>query len=389
MTLVTTSHDLQVFCERFENVPFVTVDTEFVRETTFWPKPGLIQLASLEEVIAIDVLSPHLDLTPFFSLMKKESVTKVFHAARQDIEIIWNLGKIIPSPLFDTQIAAMVCGFGDQVSYSELVQVFCHINLDKSSRYTNWIQRPLSSHQLDYALADVTWLRQIYLHLIEKIKKMGRLSWLEDEFKALLSLDLYQQVPEKAWERYRHRVRKPRELAILMELVGWREREAQTRDVPRARILKDDILWEIVKAAPPTLEALMGLRSVALNAESKVSSTAIMQALQRGYERKLEDIPFLEEDRRRRHIPGANLELLKVLLKRVSEEFEVASKLIATSNDLELLCLQGAQANIPALQGWRWTIFGQKALELQQGGLGLGLDKGKIKLFSIPPKKDG
>ncbi|MFY9627809.1 MAG: ribonuclease D, partial [Methylocystis sp.] len=238
MSLVTTTEELNAVCGRLANHPFVTVDTEFLRETTFWPKVCVIQLASPDEAVAIDALAEEIDLSAFFSLMADESVVKVFHAARQDVEIVWRLARLIPKPLFDTQVAAMVCGFGEQVSYVELVKGITRVNLDKSSRFTDWSRRPLSEAQISYAIADVTHLRDIYLHLRSRLERSKRLDWLVDEMQTLTSPATYEQNPEDAWERLRHRARKPRDLAVLMELAAWRETEAQGRDVPRSRVLK-------------------------------------------------------------------------------------------------------------------------------------------------------
>ncbi|MGC1863886.1 MAG: ribonuclease D, partial [Methylocystis sp.] len=235
MKLVTTTDELAAFCERLAKHPFVTVDTEFLRETTFWPKVCVIQLASPDEAKAIDTLAEGLDLTPFLDLMANEAVVKVFHAARQDVEIVWRLARLIPKPLFDTQVAAMVCGYGEQVSYVELVRGITRVNLDKSSRFTDWSRRPLSEAQISYAIADVTYLRDIYVHLQARLERSRRLEWLVDEMQTLTSPATYEQHPDDAWERLRHRARKPRDLAVLMELAAWRETEAQSRDVPRSR----------------------------------------------------------------------------------------------------------------------------------------------------------
>ena len=250
MTLIADSRELAEICSRLARHPFVTVDTEFLRETTFWPKVCVIQLASPDEAVAVDALAEGLDMQPFFTLMADPNVVKVFHAARQDIEIVWNLARMIPAPLFDTQVAAMVCGYGDQVSYGDLVQQVCRVALDKSSRFTDWSKRPLSDAQVNYAIADVTYLRDIYLFLKSKLESSGRIEWLADEMATLTSVSTYEQKPENAWERMKGRARKPRDLAVLMEVAAWREHEAQTRDVPRSRVLKDDVLIEIAQAAP-------------------------------------------------------------------------------------------------------------------------------------------
>jgi ribonuclease D len=286
MSLITTSEDLAAVCARLARHPFVTVDTEFLRETTFWPKLCVIQLASDDEAVAVDALAEGLDMSPVYELMANEAIVKVFHAARQDIEIVWNLAKMIPAPLFDTQVAAMVCGFGDQVSYGELVQAVCKIPVDKSSRFTDWSRRPLSEAQITYALADVTHLRDVYRSLRAKLDKTDRTSWLVDEMQTLTSASTYEQHPDNAWERLRNRARKPRDLAVLMEIAAWREREAQSRDVPRSRILKDDIMIEIALAAPRTADLLGQLRSFPRGMERARSGADILAAVERGHMEK-------------------------------------------------------------------------------------------------------
>lgn len=375
MTLLTSTDDLADACARLARHPFVTVDTEFLRETTFWPKVCVIQLASPDEAFAIDTLSEGLDLAPFFDLMADEGVVKVFHAARQDLEIIWRLARLIPSPLFDTQVAAMVCGFGDQASYVELVKAIAKESLDKSSRFTDWSKRPLSRAQIDYAIADVTHLRSIYTHLRTRLERSNRLDWLADEMQTLTSPATYEQSPENAWERLRHRVRKPRDLGVLMELAAWRESEAQTRDVPRSRVLKDDMLIEIALAAPRSQEALGGLRAFPRGLERSRSGADIVAAIERGLARDHSTLPRIERERRNNN--GATVELLKVLLRQVAEETGVATKMIATVEDLEAIAGDD-NADVPALAGWRRAIFGEKALQLKSGRLALAVDKGKV-----------
>src|SRR3984893_3926064 len=314
MTLIVTTEDLANVCRRFANRPFVTVDTEFLRETTFWPRLCLVQIASPEEAVVVDAMAERLDLKPFFELMANPGPVKVFHAARQDIEIIWNLAKLIPTPLFDTQVAAMVCGFGDQVSYGELVKTVTKVTLDKSSRFTDWSRRPLLPAQAEYAIADVTYLREIYGFLRSKLEETGRFGWLADEMALLSSPSTYEQHPENAWERFRNRVRKPRDLAGLMEVAAWRESEAQARDVPRARVLKDDVLIELVLAAPKTEEALGNLRAFPRGMERSRAGAGILAAVARGLARDPKSLPKLERERRNGS-NGATVELLRVLLR--------------------------------------------------------------------------
>jgi ribonuclease D len=376
MSLIESSSELAEICRRLARHPFVTVDTEFLRETTFWPKVCVIQLASDEEAVAVDALAPNLDLTPFFELMANSNVIKVFHAARQDIEIVWHLAKMVPFPLFDTQVAAMVCGFGDQVSYGELAQSICRVSLDKSSRFTDWSRRPLSDAQIEYALADVTYLRDIYRSLLARLEKSGRTAWLEDEMTVLESPATYEQHPENAWERYRKRARKPRDLSVLMELAAWREREAQQRDVPRSRVLKDDVLIEVALAAPRSADALGAMRAFPRGMEKSKAGIEILAAIERGLARDPKTLPKIE--RERRSGGGATVELLKVLLRQVSERTGVATKMIATVDDLEAIAASDDAPGIPALSGWRREIFGEKALELKHGRLALTVEKGRV-----------
>ena len=376
MQLIATTPDLSDVCRRFAAFPSVTVDTEFLRETTFWPKLCVVQLASPEEAVAVDALAEGIDLAPLFALMADPNVVKVFHAARQDVEIFWNLAKMIPAPLFDTQVAAMVCNFGDQVSYSDLVQTVCKVGLDKSSRFTDWARRPLSDAQITYAIADVTYLRDIYRFMLAKLEASGRLGWLADEMKVLTSPATYEQHPEQAWERYRNRVRKPRDLAVLMELAGWRETEAQGRDVPRSRVLKDDIMIEVALAAPRSAEALGDLRAFPKGMERSKAGVDILAAVERGLARDPKSLPRIERDRRSAG-GGATVELLKVLLRQVSESHGVAAKLIATVDDLEAIALDD-RADVAALGGWRRELFGTRALELKHGRLALTLERGKV-----------
>ncbi|MDX7949642.1 ribonuclease D [Lichenihabitans sp. Uapishka_5] len=379
MSVVTSTDVLAEACKRLATHEFVTVDTEFLRETTFWPKLCVIQVASTDEAIVVDALAPDIDLEPFFALMRDERVVKVFHAARQDIEIIWNLSRSIPTPLFDTQVAAMVCGYGDQVAYGELVQNICRVTVDKSSRFTDWGRRPLSEAQVTYAMGDVTHLRDVYLALRRQLESKNRLSWLGDEIKVLCSPATYEQHPENAWERFRNRLRRPRDLAVMMEVAAWREGEAQGRDVPRSRVLKDDVLIEIALAAPKTAEALAELRAVPRGMERSKAGIEIIEAVTRGLERDPKDLPKLERERRNGG-GGATVELLKVLLRQVSEAHGVAAKIVATVDDLEAIASDD-KADVPALQGWRRRIFGAKALELKQGRLALTVERGRVTLL--------
>lgn len=378
ITLISTTAELAAACIRFASHPFVTVDTEFLRETTYYPKLCLLQIASTDEAVLVDPLADTLDLAPFMALMRNENVVKVFHAARQDLEIIWNIGGLVPAPLFDTQIAAMVCGYGDSVGYEQLANDLAKAKIDKSSRFTDWSRRPLNPAQLVYAEADVTHLRTIYLALKADLEASGRTAWLDEEMGVLSSPATYDIKPENVWTRLKGRVRKPRELAVLMELAAWRERECQSRDVPRSRVLKDDTLIDIVQRAPKTIEALGELRSVPNGFERSRNGTEVVAAVERGLAIDPKTLPPLERERGRGG-NGAILDLLKVLLKAVSEAERVAPKILANVDDLEAIASDDA-ADVPALKGWRREAFGEKALALKSGRLALRIDNGKVVL---------
>ncbi len=379
MTVISTTEDLAAVCRRLARHPFVTVDTEFLRETTFWPKLCVLQLASDEEAVVVDALAPDIDLIPFLDLMADPAVVKVFHAARQDLEIVWKMSGRLPHPLFDTQVAAMVCGFGDQVSYSELAQNLCRVTIDKSSRFTDWARRPLTTAQITYALADVTHLRDIYRALVARLEASKRTGWLADEMRTLLSPSTYEQHPDNAWERFRSKLRKPRDLAVMMELAAWREAEAQARDVPRSRILKDDAMIEVATAAPKSLEALTDMRAVPRGMDKSRLGPDMLAAVERGLARDPKALPRIDRDRRGNGGGGngATVELLKVLLRQVADAQGVASKLIATVDDLEAIAASD-EADVPALDGWRRTLFGAKALDLKNGRLALTVEDGKV-----------
>jgi ribonuclease D len=378
MDLITTTDALAAACTRLATHPFVTVDTEFLRETTYYPKLCLIQMAGPDPADAylIDPLAEGISLEPFMALMADESVVKVFHSARQDLEIIWNLGQMIPAPLFDTQIAAMVCGYGDSVSYEQLVNDLAKARVDKSSRFTDWSRRPLTDAQLTYALSDVTYLVSVYEALLEQLQKNDRLDWLSEEMAVLTSPETYQADPENAWRRLIGRLRKAKEVAVLMEVAAWREREAQTRDVPRGRVLKDDALVDIAVSAPRSVEALGRLRSIPNGFERSRTGADILEAVERGLTRDPATVPMPERSRGR-GAAGAVVELLKVLLKAVAEQEGVAPKIIATVEELEAIA-ENDMADVPSLHGWRRTLFGEKALALKNGQLGLVLERSRV-----------
>ena len=376
MQPITTTSELAAVCRRMATLPFVTVDTEFLRETTYYPLLCVAQMASADEAVVIDALAPDIDLAPFFELMADEKVMKVFHAARQDIEIVWHRAKLIPHPIFDTQVAAMVLGYGDSISYDQLVQRITGDTLDKSYRFTDWTRRPLSEAQLSYAVSDVTHLRQVYTALVDDLGRRGRVDWVQEEMQVLTSADTYRMDPENAWRRLKTRVRKPKELGVLIEVAAWREREAQVRDVPRSRVLKDEVVGDIAVQAPNTLEKLKHLRSLPKGFERSRTAEGIVAAVTRGLERDAKTLPHLA-----RLPPPVNgtavVELLKVLLRMISERHHVAAKIIATVDDLERIAADD-DAAVPALTGWRRELFGERALALKHGKLSLAIERGRV-----------
>jgi ribonuclease D len=376
MDLINTTRDLAEACGRLARHPFVTVDTEFLRETTYYPLLCVAQIASPDEAIVIDTLAEGLDLKPFYDLMADERVLKVFHAARQDIEIVWHQANLIPHPIFDTQVAAMVLGYGDSISYDQLVQRITGDTLDKSHRFTDWSRRPLSPAQVKYAISDVTHLRNVFVALDADLQKRGRADWVGEEMEVLTSPDTYRADPETAWERLKTRVRKPKELAVLMEVAAWREREAQTRDVPRGRVLKDDVLGEIATQAPTTVERLAGLRALPRGFERSRWGQDILQAVARGLERDPKTLPHIERPRGGGN-GAASVELLKVLLRMTAERHAVAAKVIATIDELERIAADD-HADVPALHGWRRELFGEKALALKHGKLALAVEENRV-----------
>ena len=375
--IITTTEALAAACTRLAAFPFVTIDTEFLRETTFWPKLCVVQLASSEEAVVVDAVAEDLDLGPLFELLRNENVLKVFHAARQDIEIVWHLAGFIPHPVFDTQVAAMVLGYGDSIAYDQLVQRVTGAHIDKSLRFTDWAKRPLSAAQINYAVSDVTYLRDVYLKLAAQLEKRGRSHWVQDEMAVLTSASTYQQKPEDAWKRVGGRIRKPRDLAVLIETAAWREREAQARNVPRSRILKDEALAEVAVQAPDTPDKLGGLRMIPKGWERSKPGLDLIEAVKAGMARDPASLPAMAPPRIAANGASATVELLKVLLKMVAERQGVAAKVIATTDELDLIA-DSDEADVPALHGWRRELFGEKALALKQGKLALAIEKGKV-----------
>ena len=384
MSLITTTQQLTDFCLRQQGTEFVTVDTEFMRERTFWPKLCLVQIGGADESVAVDPLAEDLDFTPLFALMDDPKVLKVFHAARQDVEIFYNLTGRIPAPIFDTQVAAMVCGFGDAASYETLAASLASAKVDKTSRFTDWAQRPLSPKQLTYALGDVIYLRDVYCKLKALLEKNNRVLWVQEEMAVLTNPATYAANPREAWRRLKLRSDKPRLFALVQELAAWRETEAQRVNVPRSRILRDEALLEIAYHPPQSAQDLTRIRGLSSGFAEGRQGSEILQAVAQAGKTPLEKCPQGAE---RRHVSGGLapvVDLLKVLLKQVSEEHGVASKLIATTDDLEDLAMSDS-ADISVLRGWRRELFGSLALALKRGELVLGLKGKKVIVTRIPP----
>lgn len=380
MNIITTTAELETVCARLGGAGYVTVDTEFMRDSTFWSKLCLIQLASPDEDFVIDPLAPDIDLSSFYDLMRNKKVVKVFHAARQDIEIFWHEADAIPDPLFDTQVAAMVCGFGDSVGYETLVRRLTGGSVDKSSRFTDWSRRPLSDKQLQYATGDVTHLRKIYEVLARRLTQTGRTRWVAEEMAILQDPETYAVRPEDAWKRLKMRFKGQRGLAVLVEVAAWRERQAQERDLPRSRVLKDDALAEIATQIPRSAEELDRLRAVPKGMSNSRSAAALLEAIERGLAMPEDKIPVVKDAEPLPPGIGPLVELLKVLLAMRCEQHEVAQKLIAKVSDLELVAAHD-EAGVPALKGWRREVFGADALRLKRGELAISAKGKKVILI--------
>ena len=376
MTLITNTDALRAFCAPLHSEPFITVDTEFMREKTYWPQLCLVQIGGPDSAVAVDPLADGMDLTPLYELFDDRDVIKVFHAARQDLEIFLHLRNRIPAPLFDTQVAAMVCGFGESVGYEQLVSKLANARLDKGSRFTDWAMRPLSDRQLSYALADVTHLRVAYQKLRDRLERESRAQWIEEEMEVLSDPATYRPDPMRVYQRVKGKSGNGRFLSMLRELAAWREREAQRRDVPRNRVLRDEILVEIAHHTPETHQALSRTRGLGDKAARGPMGNAILDAVKRGLKTPKDQWP---QPPTRPVVPrgiGPTADLIKVLLKKVSEDANVAGRLIASSAEVDLIAGFGENANVPALRGWRREIFGEDALRLRAGELALAI-KGK------------
>jgi ribonuclease D len=379
MTPIISNAQLTAFCDRVKGDPFIAVDTEFMRETTYWPKLCLIQAASDSDAAVIDPLAEGLDLAPFLSLLADPKITKVFHAARQDLEIFNILG-VLPAPLFDTQIASMAAGFGEQIAYDALVRQMLRVEIDKSSRFTDWARRPLSDAQLVYALGDVTHLAKLYPKLRDRLERDGRLGWVSEEMNFLIDPALYDVDPEKSWRRLKPRKFNPRYLAAFKGVAAWRERTAQTRDQPRGRILKDEAIDEIATQLPLDIEALGRMRSLPKGWGNSRFGIEMLAALKEALKDPEAYAPVIERQQgSNQPPPGAVVELLKVLLKARAEDAGVAAKLIATVSDLEKIAGDDG-AGVSALTGWRRELFGADALRLKRGELALVLDGARVRV---------
>lgn len=381
MELITTTAALKAFCAACAERPFVAVDTEFMRETTYWPKLCLIQLAADGLEAVIDPLAKDLDLAAFFALMTNTAVVKVFHAARQDVEIILHLANVIPEPLFDTQVAAMVCGFGESVSYSQLVKKLAGADIDKGARFTDWARRPLHKNQISYALADVTHLCVVYRALDEQLREAGRIAWVADEMAILTDPATYRTEPDEAWERIKMRGRSQKALAVLMELAAWRERTAQKQDVPRAHVVRDEALIDIATQAPQTPDALGQLRSVNSGLAKSARGREILEAVARGLARDFSTLPKQPSGSHTSAEAHALVELLRVVLKAAAAAHDVAPKLIASNDEIERLAR--GERDLPPLKGWRGEVFGRDALALLSGEVALTTRGGTVVLVPV------
>jgi len=385
MLVITETAPLADFCGRLATVPWFTIDTEFIRESTYYPRLCLIQLAGPDQgqEAIVDPLAPGLDLAPLVDLLDKPDVVKVFHAARQDLEIFYHLNGRLPAPLFDTQVAAMVCGFGDQVSYEKLAGALAGTQIDKSARFTDWARRPLAKRALDYALSDVTHLRKVYRKLCEQLVQSDRIGWLAEEMAILADPATYRTEPEQAWKRLKPRGRSRKQFALLQALAAWRERTAQQKDLPRNRVIKDEQLFDLAAQAPTTAEALAATRGLSADFSRSKMGREIVETVAGVLAQPSESWPAPPADDNLAPVPGPLVELLKVLLKQRCDEAQVAPKLVAGVSDLEAI-LRDDEADVPALHGWRRALFGNDALALKHGRLALAAGGGQVRVVPVP-----
>ena len=382
MTLITTTNELEDACSLLSMADYLTVDTEFMRETTFWPKLCLLQIAGPNHAFAIDPLANNINLEPVLELIADKSIMKVMHAARQDMEIFYHLTGSLPQPLFDTQIAAMVCGFGDQVGYESLVSKLNGTRIDKSSRFTDWSRRPLSNEQLEYALGDVTHLRPVYDKLRTRIENSGRFEWIEEEISLLCNPEIYRIDPEQAWRRLKPKKNDPRYLAVLQAVAKWREHEALTRNVPRNRVVRDEILLQIASRPPKDKKALERVRGLSNGFLNGTYGKSLLEAIFKGISLPLDLAPVAKIKPELPAGIGPLTDLLKVLLKQKCEENHVAQKLVANVNDLERIAADN-NADVLALKGWRRALFGEDALRLKKGEIALAVSEKKVHIAKV------
>jgi ribonuclease D len=382
MRIIETTADLRTLIAEMSGAPYVALDTEFMRDQTYWPKLCLIQIAVPGADAIIDPLAEGIDLTPFYDLLKQPHIVKVLHAARQDIEIFCQQGGVIPTPLFDTQIAAMVCGFGDAASYETLARKLAKVEIDKSARYSDWSHRPLSKRQLEYALADVTHLRTIYEAMTKTLARTGRAAWVEEEIAALSDPALYKLDPRDSWKRLKPRTSNKRFLAMLATLAEWREREAQTRDIPRGRVLKDEALTEIAAHPPENSEGLERIRAVPKGFAASKLGKGLQDAIEAGKHAHPPEGIEPHTPRRKREPSQATIDLLKTLLRLKAEEVGVAPRLIADAEDIEKLAALEDEG-VAALHGWRAEVFGHDALALRKGSLAIALEGGQAVVVEL------
>ena len=387
MNVITDTDALAELCERLASADYVTVDTEFMRESTFWPILCLVQVAGPEDEAIIDPLAEGIDLAPLYDLIADDRVLKVMHAAKQDIEIFHHEGGVTPVPLFDTQIAAMVAGFGDQVGYETLIAKLTKVRPDKGSRFTDWSQRPLTAAQLDYALADVTHLRPAYEKLRRRIEENGRLEWVEEEMVKLTDPALYEVVPEEGWRRLKPKRNQPKYLAMLQAVAAWRDREAMARDLPRNRLMRDDVLAQIASRPPEDEKSLSRVRGIPKNFAAGRLGQGLLAAIAEGKATPLDQVPTIPEPVELPPGAGALMDLLKVLLKFRCDTNKVAQKLVATVADLEAIAADD-NADVAALKGWRREIFGNDALRLKAGEIALAAGRGKVRIVEVGPEAD-
>ena len=382
MTLITTSNELTDACSFLSKADYLTVDTEFMRETTFWPKLCLLQIAGPNQAFAIDPLANNIKLKPVLELLADKSIVKVMHAARQDMEIFYHLTGSLPQPLFDTQIAAMVCGFGDQIGYESLVSKLNGTRLDKSSRFTDWSRRPLTDEQLEYALGDVTHLRSVYEKLHSRIENTGRFEWIEEEIRLLCNPEIYKIDPEQAWRRLKPKRNDPRYLAVLQSVAEWRENEALTRNVPRNRVVRDEIILQIASRPPNDKKALERVRGLSSGFSNGSYGKSLLEAISKGISLPLDLAPTTKIKSELPTGIGPLTDLLKVLLKQKCEEHHVAQKLVANVSDLERIAADN-EADVSALKGWRRVLFGEDALRLKKGEIALVVSEKKVRIVKV------